>query len=332
MPRVRSGELVAAILDAVQQSGWTGVLLSAASRNPRRFLLQPPVGDPIEAWIYIWTLTHGGRANRPEEYRIQRTTVTSPLPLNTQGLTLLLGYYEDLGIIAGFDIVRKRVFTEGSPSVYIDINTVRQALQDGLAFHRDEDGVIAIGVRPDQFMNYALNAEAFHREGADAAALPIFNRAAALEPITDAELQALPAERQRVVQTISRLSRDVSFRQQVLQAYGNRCAVTRMQFRLIDAAHILPVGAPGSADVVTNGICLSPTYHRAFDHGLIYLAEDFTMRINPARVEMLRALSLLQGLDTISAPLGRIHLPADHRQWPAARMIRQANRFRQIDV
>jgi putative restriction endonuclease len=308
------------------------VLLSAARRNPRRFLLQPPAGDPVEAWVYIWTLTHGGRANRPDEYRIQRTTVTSPLPLNPQGLTLLLGYYEDLDIIAGFDIVRKRVFTEGSPSVYIDINTVRQALQDGLAFHRDDDGVIAIGVRPDQFMNYALNAEAFHREGADAAALPIFNRAAALEPIPDAELQALPPDRQRVVQTISRLSRDASFRQQVLQAYGNRCAVTRMQLRLIDAAHILPVGAPGSIDVVNNGICLSPTYHRAFDHGLIYLAEDFTMRINPARVEMLRALSLLQGLDTISAPLGRIHLPADPRQRPAARMIRQANRFRQIEL
>jgi putative restriction endonuclease len=54
-------------------------------------------------------------------------------------------------------------------------------------------------------------------------------------------------------------------------AYGNRCAVTRVQLRLVDAAHILPVGTTGSADHVRNGIALSPTYHRAFDAGLIYL-------------------------------------------------------------
>ena len=29
-------------------------------------------------------------------------------------------------------------------------------------------------------------------------------------------------------------------------AYDQRCAVTRIQLRLVDAAHILPVGAEGS--------------------------------------------------------------------------------------
>jgi len=50
--------------------------------------------------------------------------------------------------------------------------------------------------------------------------------------------------------------------------------------RLIEAAHILPVGAEGSTDLVTNGICLSPTYHRAFDRALIYLDESMKMQLS----------------------------------------------------
>ena len=330
MPKVSPRELVSAVLDAVQQSGWTGGLLSRVNENPRRFVVQEPTGEPREIWVYIWTLTPGGRPDRRTEYRIQRTGVTSPLPLNQDGLTLMLGYYPDLDMFAGFDVSRKRQFSPGSPSAYIDISAIHQGLQHGLAFNPDNDGVIAIGVRPDQFMNYALNAEALHREGADASMLPVLSRAASLEPIAAAELEALPAERRRVVQTISRLSREASFRQQVINAYGSRCAVTRTQLRLVDAAHILPVGAPGSIDHVTNGIALSPTYHRAFDNGLIFLAEDFTMRINPAKVVTLDTMRLTQGLEAFSSPLGRIHLPADTHQRPLIRLIRQANKYRLI--
>ena len=44
---------------------------------------------------------------------------------------------------------------------------------------------------------------------------------------------------------------------------------------LVDAAHILPVGAPESIDDIRNGIAIAPTYHRAYDNGLIYLDEDY---------------------------------------------------------
>jgi len=57
----------------------------------------------------------------------------------------------------------------------------------------------------------------------------------------------------------------------VRNAFMPRCAVTRIQLRLVEAAHILPVGAPGSIDHVCNGLALSPTFHRAFDDALIYL-------------------------------------------------------------
>ncbi len=106
--------------------------------------------------------------------------------------------------------------------------------------------------------------------------------------------------------------------------------MTRVQLRLVDAAHILPVGAPRSADHVRNGIALSPTYHRAFDAGLVYLDEQFCMRLNDGYVGALRQLNLAGGLETFKAPLGQIFLPPDPVQRPSADFIRLANRFRQI--
>jgi hypothetical protein len=47
--------------------------------------------------------------------------------------------------------------------------------------------------------------------------------------------EAVSEPRRRIVQTVSRLSRAANFRLQTLNAYGNRCAVTRAQLRLVDA-------------------------------------------------------------------------------------------------
>lgn len=116
-----------------------------------------------------------------------------------------------------------------------------------------------------------------------------------------------------------------------MSAYGNRCAVTRAQLKLVDAAHILPVGADGSVDTVINGIALSPTWHRAFDQGLVYLNPDLQMKINPVRVQHLTSLQLHGGLDVMTPYLNRtIHLPADVNQRPSPRFIGLANNFRKI--
>ena len=133
-----------------------------------------------------------------------------------------------------------------------------------------------------------------------------------------------------MLQTISRVSRDANFRDQVLNAYSHRCAVTRMQLRLVEAAHILPVSAIGSIDDVRNGIALSPTYHRAFDCGLIYLVDDYTMRINLKYETQLVRLDLAGGIEEFKKSLGRIHLPPDRRQWPHQAFIRKANKLRGI--
>jgi putative restriction endonuclease len=178
---------------------------------------------------------------------------------------------------------------------------------------------------------YAMNARVLHRFGSEANVLRLLNRAVQQEPLREQEVEVLTQDRQRVVTEVSRWSRAAGFKRRVLFAYGNRCAVTRVQLRLVDAAHILPVGAPGSVDQVRNGIALSPTYHRAFDAGLIYLDEDHRMEMNEGQLNVLLGVDLAGGVESFRAPLGRqIFLPPDANQRPLVDFIRKANTLRQI--
>lgn len=328
MPQIPPEQLVRAISDAIAASGYVGNLASPVRQHPRRFLV---VGQNVQTVIsvYAWTLTFGGRPALAAEYRIQMTSVQSPLPMATDGPTILVGYEPILNLFAGFDLARHRTFTTGSPSVQIDINSLGRAEVEGLSFHRKSNAEIAIGIRPDMFMAYAMNAAVLHRLGRDAKVLNLLNQAVHT-PAAPPPMPALSAERKRLVSEVSLLTREAAFRRRIIFAYGDRCAVTRVQLRLIDAAHILPVGATGSTDDVQNGIALSPTYHRAFDAGLIYLNENFEMRLNEGRLLALQNLNIAGGIERFREPLGQIFLPPDAKQRPSPDFIRRANRFRQI--
>jgi len=330
MPAVDPARLVSTILDAFQDSGASGILISSLHQHPRRFIVETETGG-IEIWVYAWTLTHGGRPSLPDEYRIQMTTVSSPLPLNPKGFTLLLGYEPNTRMFAGFDLARHRTFTTGSPSVQIDIKCIHRGLKDGLAFDRKNNQEIAVAIRPDQMLNYVANAEDLHRFGKNAAMYSLLSKASALEIIGKEETAKLTPERRRILATVNRWARSACFREQVLCAYGNRCCITRMQLRLVDSAHILPVQVEETTDEVRNGIALSPTYHRAFDGGLIYLDNEYVMRINPERELQLVTLKLDGGIEDFKRNIDKqIHLPPDKRQWPDISMIRKANKYRRI--
>jgi len=330
MAKASPREFVQAIIGAFELSGYSAILLGGMQTHPRKFLVTNSDGDSQVVWVYVWTLTPGGRVSLPNEYRIQMTTVKSPLEMNPNGRTVLLGYEPNSEMFAGFDLNRHQTFTAGSPSVQIDINAVRNALQFGLTFDRKTNDEIGVGIRPDQFYNYVMNSDVLHRYGKQTDTFGLLQRAAKLETIPPAEIEVLPEPRKKVVQTVIRLFRKANFRQQVMHAYGNRCAVTRLQLRLVDAAHIVPVGAPLSVDDVTNGLSLSPTYHRAYDNGLIYLDEKYEMKLNPAKIDELRVIKLDGGIKEFRASLGQILLPPDRRQWPKLEFIRKANSVRDI--
>ena len=190
---------------------------------------------------------------------------------------------------------------------------------------------IAIGVRPDQFLIYCLDSARLHRYGAESNLAEILTKAVALEEIPVQDISRLAADRKRIVKNISRYSRNAKFRKLVLGAYDNRCAVTRTQLRLVEAAHILPVPSGDSSDHVTNGIALSPTVHRAYDNCLIFLDEDCYIRLNNAKVEELNTNNLNGGLEQFCTLLDRkIHLPLDLNQRPNVDYIKLANKHRRI--
>lgn len=327
MPPATRKQLLDALLNAFQQSGGSAVLLSD-DQKPRKFAVQY-LNQRFTVWIYVWTLTHGGRPSLPSEYRIQMTAVDSPLVLNPDGYTVLMGYEQNLCVFGGFDLERHRIFTKGSPSVQIDFDALKNALQNGLSFTTKDNMEVAVGVRADQLLNYILNASALHIQGAAIEVLPLLQRAAASEDIQE-ETKQLTKERHRIVAEVSRLSRAGNFRRKVLDAYEYRCAVTGMQLQLVDAAHILPVAVEGSTDATTNGIALSPTMHRAFDNGLIFLDEQRVMRLNINKSEELKKLNRVNGIDDLSTSLGPIRLPSDRNLWPREDIIRQANKYRRI--
>lgn len=331
MPAITPAIIVDAVMDAISTSGASAIYISQSLRtHPRKYSITLN-GESIILWVYIWTLTHGGRASLPNEYRIQMTSVESPLPLNPLGYTLLLGYYADLNIFAGFDLSRHRLFTTGSPSVQIDIETIRSAQQNGLSFSIKDNQEIAVGIRPDQFITYMMNSSELHKYGSDTVTTTLLSRAAELEVITDQQMQGIPDERKKLISTVSRLSRDANFKKKVLTAYDNACAITGLQYRLVDAAHILPVSSSDSNDCVSNGVALSPTFHRAYDNGLIFLDEDYCFKLNSRKLAEYQELRQNRNLEYIEAYMNRrIFLPHDTIQRPDIKLIRKANKFRRI--
>lgn len=129
-------------------------------------------------------------------------------------------------------------------------------------------------------------------------------------------VQAPPEEQARRIEQIllNRKIRDANFRQQVCEAYDNRCAVTGLRIvngggkAEVQAAHIWPVSL-GGPDVVQNGLALSGTVHWLFDRHLISLTDDYRLLISHNKVpEELRSLFARQ--------MDRIRLPKHEKLWP----------------
>ena len=117
-----------------------------------------------------------------------------------------------------------------------------------------------------------------------------------------------------VITTVQRRLYHARFRNAVLKAYRDRCAVCGLRVReLLDAAHVVEDRDPQPVLSVRDGIALCATHHRAFDAHILRFDSDFTIRIElPDRFtagEGERAMLL--------AFAGKkLGLPADEEQWP----------------
>jgi len=119
-----------------------------------------------------------------------------------------------------------------------------------------------------------------------------------------------------MVTTVQRRLFHVRFRNAVLKAYRERCAVCGLRLRpLLDAAHVSPDRDPQPVISVRDGIALCATHYRAFDAHILRYDSDYRIHIElPDRFtagEGERAM--LFAFDG-----KRLELPADEELWPPA--------------
>lgn len=88
-----------------------------------------------------------------------------------------------------------------------------------------------------------------------------------------------------------------AFRERVLQAYRQQCALCRLRHaELLDAAHIIPDGEPGGEAVIENGIALCKLHHAAFDSYFIGIRPDYVIEVRKEILEEDDGPMLLHGL------------------------------------
>jgi putative restriction endonuclease len=88
------------------------------------------------------------------------------------------------------------------------------------------------------------------------------------------------AERRYALRLVRQRLHQARFREAVLSAYGNRCAVSGLpESRLLDAAHIIADLEEKGQPIVPNGLPLSKVHHAAFDANLIGIDPDFKIHV-----------------------------------------------------
>lgn len=126
--------------------------------------------------------------------------------------------------------------------------------------------------------------------------------------------------------------RSTIFKQKVPRIYNYQCAISGLKVdstlnvSMVDACHIEPWSVHHN-DTIQNGICLTPTLHRAFDRGLISISDDYRVLVSDRFRE--------DGHSTYS--LGQfkhklIHLPKNSEHRPSSHLLENHRRTFGFDL
>ncbi len=278
--------------------------------------------------IYIWNLTHGGGSARPgDEYRIQ-VKVKKAFGEETSWTTLILGWWDEVGVFAGFDLRKHYGLPGWSSSIQIKEEALRHAYINGFAASDKGNQEIAMAFRPDFFIHYLQNLQLLHDFGQSPEDLETLNTVSENPEINEQDIPITNPERKTAVITLKKKLRDISFRKRVLTAYNSRCAICGIQLNLVEAAHIVPVQESGTEETA-NGLALCALYHKAYDSSIITVLEDYRVKLSDAKVLQLKQNGLDDGLEDFKSNLRPIiHLPPAISDRPHIKYIRLANRIR----
>lgn len=133
--------------------------------------------------------------------------------------------------------------------------------------------------------------------------------------VAEGDTEESAARRSYVTSLVRRRMHQQSFRERVLQAYREHCAVCRLKhYELLEAAHILPDSHPRGEPVVSNGLALCSLHHAAFDHNILGIRPDLMIEIRSDILEEIDGPMLIHGLQgfqskQILIPRAAIHQP-----------------------
>ncbi|MEQ8520420.1 MAG: HNH endonuclease [Cytophagales bacterium] len=326
--RHRKNDLLELIIQSIRDDGWNILYLSDPKFHPFRFRIYR--GDESHnIRVYVWNLTHGGGANRPEdEYRIQITGVEQ-FELEPNGKTLILGWWREGEVFAGFDYNMHTAVLGASPSIQLREPALRKAHIKGVAPWVKDNQEIAIAFRPDFMVEYIRNLESLHSFGESAQDLEVLEEVTENpDEVNDAEISGVTVERQTAIVSVKKKIRDNSFKSRVLTSYSNRCAFCGVQLKLIDAAHILPVQHDGT-DETSNGISLCALHHRAYDRNLVTFNNEYRIIHSEVSFNRLAEIGLDGGAEKFINDLRAvIHLPPAINDRPHVEYINAANALR----
>lgn len=124
-------------------------------------------------------------------------------------------------------------------------------------------------------------------------------------------------ERRRyITTTVRQRLHQATFRERVLAAYQEQCALCKLKHtELLDAAHIIPDTVVGGEPVVTNGLSLCKLHHAAFDSFFIGIRPDYIIQVRSDVLREADGPMLLHGLQDLHEK--RIILPRSRVQHPS---------------
>jgi putative restriction endonuclease len=322
----KKSELFDIIVQSIYDCGWNIIHISDSHPFKIRIFNE---NQSHQVKIYIWNLTHGGGPRSKDEYRIQ-IKVKDELEEEQGFKTLILGFWQDVGIFAGFDFQKHKGKPAWSASMQINKQNLINASLNGFSPYNNKMGEIVIAFRPDFFVDYITNLEQLHGFAQSNKDFQI------LEDVTDRHIELnnevieqISKQRKNIVLTVTKKLRDISFQRRVLNAYNYKCAFCDLQLKLVDASHILPVSHEDSTDETSNGITLCSLHHRAYDTAIVTFNEKYEIIANKTKMNKLKEIGHDSGMGKFIKDLRPIiHIPPAVSDRPHLIYIRQANKVR----
>lgn len=133
--------------------------------------------------------------------------------------------------------------------------------------------------------------------------------------IEEPKSEYVSIERRYATREIKQRMHQQTFRELVLDAYREHCAICQLKHReLLDAAHIISDKEEQGDAIVTNGLSLCKIHHAAFDNYIIGISPDYIVHVREDILEEIDGPMLKYGIQSMDQ--NKLILPRSKNEYP----------------